>query len=80
MSQIMHHNNLNLDFTTPLIFTDATDYWNKVTEEYVVHQKGFFILGPSGVEKTHFIKNQTGSHWIVGDKIRASTNASPAGE
>lgn len=80
MNQIPHHDNLNLDFTTPLIFTDGTDYWNKVTEEYIVHQKGFFILGPSGVGKTHFIKNQTESHWIDGDKIWASTNASPAGE
>jgi len=54
----MSQDSLNLDFSTPLIFTDGTTFWDKITDQYIVHEKGFFILGPSGTGKTHFVKNQ----------------------
>jgi hypothetical protein len=74
------NSNLNLDFDTPLIFADGTSYWSKVAQEHVVHKKGFFILGPSGAGKTHFVKNQTEPHWLDGDTIWSGANASPSGE
>ena len=69
-----------LDFDTPLVFADGTAYWDEIRRKYIVHKKGFFILGPSGVGKTHFVKNQAEPHWIDGDAIWMGTNAAPAGE
>lgn len=76
----MSKDHLNLDFDTPLIFADGTSFWNQLSREHRVHKQGFFILGPSGIGKTHFVKNQSEPHWIDGDNIWAGTNASPAGE
>lgn len=76
----MQHSFNLLDFDTPLVFADGTDFWKKMTDSYVVHKRGFFILGPSGAGKTHFVKNQNEPHWIDGDNIWAGSNASPAGE
>jgi hypothetical protein len=69
-----------LDFETPLVFTDGTEFWKRVTDTHITHKKGFFILGPSGAGKTHFVKNQKEPHWIDGDDIWADANASPIGE
>lgn len=65
---------------TPLVFSDGTDTYNKVGEEFVRHKKGFFILGPSGIGKSHFIRNQVHEkHWIDADWLWRTTRAMPAG-
>lgn len=69
-----------LPFETPLVFADGTAYWNEVTKRYRTHKRGFFILGPSGVGKTHFVKSQKEPHWIDGDLLWCGAKAAPAGE
>ena len=76
----MPQDHLNLDFDTPLIFADGTAFWKQVTDQHIAHERGFFILGPSGAGKTHFVKDQKEPHWIDGDAIWTGTRAAPTGE
>ncbi len=64
----------------PLVFTDGTDVYKNLADKYIRHKKGFFILAPSGVGKTHFISNQTDQHWLDGDDLWAAAHAHPYGE
>lgn len=41
------------------------------------HSKGLFVVGPSGVGKTWFCKNQTNPHWIDGDELWIKAKAHP---
>ena len=70
----------SLDFKLPLMFSDGTKVYEEFAKKYITHKHGFFILAPSGVGKTHFIKNQKEPHWMDGDALWESTNAHPAGE
>ena len=65
---------------TPLVFTDGTEVYNKLKKEYITHDKGYFIYGPSGVGKTYYINNQKEKHWIDGDILWEATKAFPRGE
>ncbi len=69
-----------LDPKIPLVFADGTKIYDELGKKYVKHETGFFILGPSGVGKTHFIKNQKEAHWLDGDELWMSANAHPKGE
>lgn len=66
---------------TPLIFTDGTDFYKKLAKDYVKHKKGYFILGPSGVGKSHFYRNQKQNvrHWIDADRVWRWSKAMPKG-
>ncbi len=59
------------------IFCDGVEVLKKFQKEYVTHDKGLFILAPSGSGKTHFVKNQTTKDWIDGDDLWMATNAHP---
>lgn len=59
------------------IFCDGESVLRQFQQEYVVHEKGFFILAPSGTGKTHYVKNQTVKDWIDGDEIWMAANAHP---
>jgi hypothetical protein len=69
-----------LSNSIPLMFTDGTEVYKKLTEEYKVHKKGLFILAPSGAGKTYYINNQKEKNWIDGDVLSLETNAQPDGE
>lgn len=62
---------------TPLVFSDGTSIYNKLKQEYITHDKGYFIYGPSGVGKTYFINNQKEKNWIDGDILWGATKAFP---
>jgi len=64
---------------TPLIFANGTSIYKRFAKKYITHKKGFFIMAPSGVGKTHFIKSQKKNHWIDGDELWMATNAHPDG-
>jgi hypothetical protein len=70
-----------LDIDTPLAFQDGTKIYKKFTDEYITHKKGYFILGPSGIGKSHYVRaQQPGSkHWVDADQIWRKTKAMPIG-
>lgn len=72
-------NNL-LDQDTPVMFCDGSNVYNKLKQEYITHDKGFFIYGPSGVGKTYFINHQKKKNWIDGDILWGACNAFPKGD
>jgi hypothetical protein len=43
----------------------------------VPHTRGFFVLAPSGVGKTHYIKLQKEKNWMDGDDLWLQTGAQP---
>lgn len=65
------------DNSTPLIFADGTKIYNDLKNEYVTHDKGYFIYGPSGVGKTYFINHQKIKNWIDGDVLWSAAKAFP---
>jgi len=69
-----------LKLDVPLAFTDGTSVYKELSEKYVKHKVGFFILAPSGAGKTHFIKNQKEQHWIDGDEVWMMARAHPDGQ
>lgn len=73
-----YSNNL-YDESTPLVFTDGTKIYDELKQTYITHEKGYFIYGPSGVGKTHFINNQKVKNWIDGDVLWNASNAFPYG-
>lgn len=68
-----------LDPKVPIAFSDGTKIYDKFKKHYITHKFGFFIMAPSGVGKTHYIKRQKEKHWIDGDKLWEATRAHPAG-
>ncbi len=69
----------SIDFKAPLTFTDGSAIYDRFAKEYIRHKKGFFIMAPSGVGKTYFIKSQKEPHWMDGDALWEAANAHPAG-
>lgn len=71
-----------LSAETPLVFTDGTAFFEKLAKEYIKHKRGYFILGPSGVGKSHFYRNQKEGerHWIDADRVWRWANAMPKGK
>src|SRR3989344_3803417 len=64
----------------PFVFTDGTSVIKDLGKTYATHKKGLFILGPSGIGKTHFINQQKRLDWIDGDILWYETNALPGGK
>jgi hypothetical protein len=64
-------------YKTPLIFTDGTEYFNKLGKDFNKHKKGFFIMAPSGSGKTHYINSQKKKDWIDGDELWETAGAHP---
>ena len=64
----------------PLVFADGASVYKKLSEEYVLHKKGYFILAPSGAGKTYFVNNQKEKHWMDGDILWQSAFAHPDGQ
>lgn len=53
------------------MFNDATAVYTKYDKKYKKHDKGYVILGPPGIGKTTFVRNQKGSKkdWIDQDDL-----------
>lgn len=66
-------------FSTPLKFADAAEEFKQFSADYLIHKKGYFILAPSGVGKTHYMDRQEEKHWVDGDRLWEATNAHPEG-
>ncbi len=64
---------------TPLIFADGTIFYKKLGKKYKTHDKGFFILAPSGAGKSYFINGQKEKHWMDADELWEGANAHPYG-
>jgi len=64
-----------MNSTTPIIFTDGTEFYNNLSKTYVQHTSGLFILAPSGTGKTYFVTHQKTNHWIDGDYLWPATGA-----
>lgn len=62
---------------TPVVFTDGEKYFEDLAEKYRTHEKGLFLLTPSGAGKTYFCDKQQEPHWIDGDQLYFETNAQP---
>lgn len=79
----MEKNYLNsnlFDQNTPVVFTDGSSVFNELQEQYIIHKKGFFIYGPSGVGKSYFVRHQKENHWIDGDYLWEVCHAFPKGD
>lgn len=64
---------------TPVIFSSGDDFYAQLLKKYISHEKGLFILAPSGAGKTHYCKNQSEPHWIDGDELWQTSGAHPEG-
>jgi hypothetical protein len=53
------------------MFTDGKSVYSKYDKKYKKHNKGYIILGPPGIGKTTFVRNQVGKkkNWIDQDDL-----------
>lgn len=65
-----------MDFS-PVTFKDDQTFYDEFATRYVKHDKGLFILAPSGAGKTWYVKHQAEQHWIDGDEIWEKSGAHP---
>lgn len=63
----------------PVVFSDGADFFDELGSKYKTHDKGLFILAPSGAGKTHFCQGQSEPDWIDGDELWLSSKAQPEG-
>ncbi len=68
-----------LDLNIPLTFADGADIYKSLGQKFVRHNKGLFVLAPSGSGKTRFVRAQRERHWLDGDLLWQITNAHPGG-
>lgn len=64
---------------TPVVFADGTTVYKDLAKKHIQHNRGYFIMAPSGAGKTHFIEHQKEPHWLDGDDLWQLTNAHPDG-
>lgn len=62
---------------SPVIFANGTSFFEELGKKFITHDKGLFIMSPSGAGKTHFYKQQSELHWIDGDDLWRDANAQP---
>jgi hypothetical protein len=52
------------------MFCDGSHVYKRYNKDYKKHKKGYIILGPPGIGKTTFVKNQKGKKdWIDADDL-----------
>jgi hypothetical protein len=62
-----------------LIFADGQAFYDAMAKKYRQHDKGLFVLAPSGAGKTRYCNNQQEPHWIDGDDLWMGAGAHPDG-
>ncbi len=60
-----------------VVFQEDESLYEKFCSRYIQHEKGLFILAPSGSGKTYYCKNQSEPHWIDGDELWIEAKAHP---
>jgi hypothetical protein len=65
---------------TPVIFTDGTTFFEELSKDYIMHDRGLFILAPSGAGKTHFVNGQEQKNWVDGDYLWPLAGADLSGD
>jgi hypothetical protein len=70
-----------LEIDTPLMFADGTETYQKFADEFVTHKKGYFIMGPSGIGKSYYVRRQKvgEKHWVDADQLWRKARAMPMG-
>jgi len=63
----------------PVVFQENNSFYEEFGKKYIRHEKGLFILGPSGSGKSYYCKNQKDKHWIDGDELWTAAKAHPDG-
>lgn len=61
----------------PVIYEDGSNFFKELEKKFKRHEKGFFILTPSGAGKTYYCKRQNEQNWIDGDDLYFDTGAQP---
>lgn len=63
------------------MFADGTAVYDAFARDYITHSYGLFILAPSGVGKSHYVRGQAddAKHWIDADVLWRKARAMPAG-
>lgn len=69
-----------LDPLTPVVYADGSKIYARLARTYIRHDKGYFVLAPSGSGKTHFVKSQKNKHWLDGDELWMLAKSHPEGE
>lgn len=60
-----------------VIFADGKDYFASIESRYKRHEKGLFIMTPSGAGKTYYTSRQAEPDWIDGDTVLIESGAQP---
>ena len=60
-----------------VVFKNGDEYFNRLESQYNRHEKGLFILTPSGAGKTYYASRQSQPDWIDGDIVLTETGAQP---
>ena len=51
------------------MFCDGSKIYDNYSKTYKKHKKGYVILGPPGIGKTHYVKHQKENNWIDQDDL-----------
>ncbi len=73
----MNSNSTNMQ---PLDEKQIESALDGLAKENITHDKGLFVLAPSGSGKTYFVKHQIKKDWVDGDLIWSAAGAHPEGE
>ncbi|MGB4768679.1 MAG: hypothetical protein WBP22_05490 [Candidatus Saccharimonas sp.] len=65
-----------MDFS-PVTFLENQPFYDELSKQYIQHDRGLFILAPSGAGKSYYCKNQSSQHWIDGDILWNTSGAHP---
>lgn len=60
-----------------VIFTNGSEFFENLSQKYTTHEKGLFIMTPSGAGKTYYCKNQSTPDWMDGDELWIKSGAQP---
>jgi len=63
----------------PVIFQEGDNLYKTFESKYLTHERGLFILAPSGTGKTYYCTHQQAQHWIDGDELWIAAGAHPDG-
>lgn len=61
-----------------VIYSDGQQFFDELKQKYRTHEKGLFIMTPSGAGKTYYCKNQSEQDWIDGDDLWVESGAQPS--
>ena len=60
-----------------VIYGDGQQFFDEQKLRYRTHEKGLFIMTPSGAGKTYYCKHQSEPDWVDGDDLWITSGAQP---